>query len=264
MTENPSESGRHVFIAGGTSGINLGIAEAYAAAGAQVAVLGRSQEKIDAALERLAGLGSADRVAGFSADVRDAEAVGDALGRAVDRFGTIDVVVAGNFLAPAAEMSPNAFKSVVDIDLLGTFNTVRMAYEHLTRPGASVVAITAAQSWLPSAWQAHVGAAKAGVDQLVRTLAVEWGPEGVRCNAVAPGPIEGTEGMKRLAPTEKSVQAWTDAVPLGRFGTPEDIANAVRWISSPLASYLTGQVISVDGGLQLLGSGTIVSAVTAG
>ena len=268
MTEDQrSESGRHVFIAGGTSGINLGIAEAYAAAGAHVAVLGRSQEKIDAALATLAErAGSEDAVAGFSADVRDPEAVADAIGQSVERFGEIDVLVsgaAGNFLAPAADMSPNAFKSVVDIDLMGTFHVVRMAYEHLAKPGASVVAITAAQSWLPSAWQSHVGAAKAGIDQLIRTLAVEWGPDGVRCNAVAPGPIEGTEGMRRLAPTEKSVQAWTDAVPLGRFGKPEDIAEAVMWLSSRRASYVTGQVLSVDGGLQLLGSGTIVAAVQA-
>ena len=270
MTETTAaraEEGRHVFIAGGTSGINLGIAEAYAAAGARVAVLGRSQEKIDAALARLAELaGSEDAIAGFSADVRDAEAVADAIGRSVERFGQIDVLVsgaAGNFLAPAASMSANAFKSVVDIDLLGTFHVVRMAYEHLAKPGASVIAITAAQSWLPSAWQSHVGAAKAGIDQLIRTLAIEWGPDGVRCNAVAPGPIEGTEGMRRLAPSEASVRAWTEAVPLGRFGRPEDIADAVMWLSSPRASYVTGQILSVDGGLQLQGSGTIAAAVQA-
>ena len=191
--------GRTVFIAGGTSGINLGIAEAFAAAGAKVAVIGRSQERLDRALQHLRAL--APDATGFSADVRDAQAVAAALKSTHDAFGAIDVLVsgaAGNFPSTALGMSPNGFKAVVDIDLLGTFNVLRMAHEFLRKPGASIVNISAPQAIIPMAMQAHVCAAKAGVDMLTRVLALEWGGDGIRVNSVIPGPIEGTEGMARL------------------------------------------------------------------
>ncbi|MCY1279773.1 putative 2,4-dienoyl-CoA reductase [compost metagenome] len=251
-----------VFIAGGSSGINLGIADAFAAAGARVAILGRSQDKLDAALTHLSRHGGT--VLGFAADVRDFDGVAAALAATAESLGPIDVVVsgaAGNFLAPAASMSSNAFRSVVDIDLLGTFNVLRAAFPHLRKPGARIINISAGQSWLPTPLQAHVCAAKAGVDQLTRTLAIEWGRAGVRVNSIAPGPIEGTEGMARLAPTPKAHEAWTRAVPLGRFGQLEDISNAALWLCSEQASYVTGVVLSVDGGLALGGSGAITQAL---
>jgi NAD(P)-dependent dehydrogenase (short-subunit alcohol dehydrogenase family) len=255
-------SNAHVFVAGGTSGINLGIALAFARQGARVAVLSRSPDKVQAATQALRDAGAAD-VAGFPADVRDAAAVSQALADAAAKWGPIDVLVsgaAGNFVAAAGDLSPNGFKAVVDIDLLGTFHVVRGAWPHLRKPGASIVNITAPQAVLPMPMQAHVCAAKAGIDQLTRTLALEWGGAGVRVNAVSPGPIEGTEGMARLAPSPQALQAWTRAVPLGRFGTPEDIARAVLWLSSPDASYVTGVVLPVDGGIQLGGSSAFTRA----
>lgn len=254
-----------VFVAGGTSGINLGIATAFARQGAKVAVLSRKQDKVDAALVQLREAGAA-AVLGFAADVRDFAAVSAAFASTRAQWGELDVLIsgaAGNFLAPAASMSSNAFRSVMDIDLLGTFHVMRAAYEHLKKPGASVINITAAQSWMPSAFQAHVCAAKAGVDQLTRTLAMEWGPEGVRVNSIAPGPIEGTEGVARLVPTEKSREAWMRSIPLGRFGQLDDISDAALWLSSRQARYVTGVVLSVDGGLCLGGSSGIVSAFMA-
>ena len=253
-----------VFIAGGSSGINLGIASAFAEAGARVAILGRSQDKLDAATAQLRWHGG--EVLGFAADVRDYEAVSAALAATAEQWGPVDIVVsgaAGNFLAPAASMSSNAFRTVVDIDLLGTFNVLRAAFAHLRKPGASIINISAGQSWMPTPLQAHVCAAKAGVDQLTRTLAIEWGRSGVRVNAIAPGPIEGTEGMARLAPTPAAHQAWMRSVPLGRFGQLEDISNAALWLCSPQASYVTGVVLSVDGGLALGGSGAIAHAISA-
>ncbi len=257
-----AHAGRNVFVAGGSSGINLGIAEAFARAGARVAVLSRRQEKIDAAVAALRALGA--EALGFAADVRHADAVGDALAATAGAWGPIDVLVsgaAGNFMAPGAELSPNAFKTVVDIDLLGTFNVLRMAWAHLRRPGAAVLNITAAQSWLPTPTQVHVCAAKAGVDQVTRTLALEWGGQGVRVNAIAPGPIEGTEGMSRLAATPEAHRAWVDAVPLGRFGTRDDIARAALWLCSDEAAYVTGVVLPVDGGVALGGSSAIARAM---
>ncbi len=249
-----------VFVAGGTSGINLGIAEAFAVAGARVAVVSRSQDKVDAAVKTLSGHGA--EAIGFSADVRDVEAIKTALAGAREQFGTIDVLVsgaAGNFPAPALGMSPNGFKAVVDIDLLGTFHVLHSAYPHLTRPGAAIINISAPQAFVPMELQVHVCAAKAGVDMVTRVLAMEWGPEGIRVNSVVPGPTAGTEGMKRLAPTPELLKAVTDAVPLGRLGTPMDVARMVMFLASPLADYVTGAVIPVDGGSSV-GGGSLIGA----
>jgi len=238
-----------VFVAGGTSGINLGIAEAFAEAGARVAVMSRSQEKVDAAVRRLQSFGGA--VVGYSADVRNMEATSAALSGAYGAFGAIDVLIsgaAGNFPSPALGMSANGFKAVVDIDLLGTFNVLRAAHALLRKPGASVINISAPQAAIPLAAQAHVCAAKAGVDMLSRVLAIEWGGDGIRVNSVIPGPIENTEGMARLAPTPQALKAIASSVPLGRLGTTRDVANLVMFLASPSAAYVTGAVIPVDGG----------------
>lgn len=255
-------SGRAVFVAGGTIGINLGIAEAFAAAGAKVAVLGRSQERLAEAEKRLKTFGGT--VLGFSADVRNAQVIANALASAHEKFGPLDVIVsgaAGNFPASAVGMSPNAFKSVVDIDLLGTFNVLRAAHAFLRKPGAVVVNISAPQAVLPMALQAHVAAAKAGVDMLTKVLAIEWGGDGIRVNSVIPGPIEGTEGMARLAPTPEALQAVARGVPLGRLGTRQEVANLVMFLASPEAAYITGAVIPVDGGWSANGAAGLAAAL---
>jgi len=138
----------------------------------------------------------------------------------------------------------------VDIDLLGTFNVFRAAFERLNQ-GASLIAITAGQAVNPRPFQAHVCAAKAGVNMLVKCLAMEWGPAGIRVNAISPGPIEGTEGVARLAPTDEIKREWVQRTALRRFGQPEDIANAAIFLCSPMASYITGTVLDCEGGWQL-------------
>lgn len=253
-------TGRSVFVAGGTSGINLGIAHAYARAGASVAVLSRKQAKVDAAVAALREYGGA--VLGFAADVREFDTVAAALAAARDEFGELDVLVsgaAGNFPAPATALSSNAFSAVIGIDLVGTFNVLRAGYEHLRKPGAAVINISAPQSSIPIALQVHACSAKAGVDMLTRVCAVEWGAAGVRVNAIVPGPISGTEGMARLAPTPQMEQIITDSVPLARYGTSQEIADCCLWLSSPMASYVTGALIPVDGGWSLGGAGQMFS-----
>ena len=248
-------SGKNVFVFGGTSGINLGIAEAFVAAGARIGVASRSQEKVDAAVARLSRPDAPAQ--GYSLDVREPQAVADALLSFVQRQGTVDVLVsgaAGNFPAAAASLSPNGFKSVIDIDLLGTFNVMRAAWAHLTKPGASVISISAPQATVAMAMQVHVCAAKAGVDMITKTLALEWGHEGVRINSVSPGPIDGTEGMARLAPDEATRQGVARSVPMRRMGTPQDIADACLFLASDAARYITGAVLPVDGGWTVAGA----------
>lgn len=246
----------NVLVVGGTSGINLGIAEAFAEQGANVAVASRSQDKVDAAMARVAAFGN--RTAGFAADVRDTAALETGLARVAEELGAIDTLVvgqAGNFPAAAMQLSPNGFKSVVDIDLLGTFNTVRLAHRHLARGKANVIAISAPQAFIPMAYQAHVCAAKAGVEMLTRVLALELGPENIRVNGIVPGPIEGTEGMARLAPTDEARERTRLSVPLKRYGTPRDVADCAMFLASPLAAYISGAIIPVDGGWAVAGAG---------
>jgi NAD(P)-dependent dehydrogenase (short-subunit alcohol dehydrogenase family) len=244
--------GKTALITGGGSGINLAIAQRFAEEGASVGLVGRTQEKLDNAARSIAETGG--KAAGFSADVRDYDALAAAIRSTRESFGEIDIVVcgaAGNFPAPALGMSANAFKSVIDIDLIGTFNTCRAAFEHLRRPGASIINISAVQAFIPMAMQSHVCAAKAGVDMLTRTLALEWGPMGVRVNSIAPGAVNDTEGMRRLAPTDKAREMVTRMIPLGRFAEKREIAELALYLSSDASAFITGTVIPVDGGQAL-------------
>ncbi|MCP4009548.1 MAG: SDR family oxidoreductase [Proteobacteria bacterium] len=249
MTIKLDFSNKVVVVIGGTSGINRGIAELFARQGAKVAVASRTQKKVDETVKVLKDLG-ADAM-GFSADVREPEAIDAGLKNVYQQFGTFDVVVsgaAGNFPAMANGLSWNGFKSVIDIDLRGTFHVMKSSFEHLRKPGACVINISAPQAYVPMKAQVHVCAAKAGVDMITRTLALEWGSSGIRVNSIVPGPIEGTEGMARLAPNDTARKMVTDGVPLGRFGTPDDIGNACLFLASDLGSYITGTILPVDGG----------------
>ena len=256
--------GRHLFVAGGSSGINFGIAQAFARAGAKVTVMSRSADKVASAAAQLQALGA--EALGVAADVRHPEAVQAALAQAEGKFGPIDVLVsgaAGNFLATALDMSPNAFKTVVDIDLLGSFNVARLAHAHLRKPGACVIQISAGQAFIPTPFQAHVCAAKAGVDMLTQVLALEWGAQGIRINSIVPGPIADTEGLKRLAPGEDNLKAMAERVPLKRLGKIEDISRMAMLLASDWGSYITGAIIPVDGGLALSGPRDFTAAAAA-
>jgi NAD(P)-dependent dehydrogenase (short-subunit alcohol dehydrogenase family) len=240
------------FVTGGSSGIGLRMAERFAEHGANVMLLGRKQDKLDAAAKTIRSRGGS--VSTHAADVRDYAAVEAALKSTRDQFGEIDILIcgaAGNFPAPAIGISANGFKAVIDIDLLGTFNTCRAAWEHLRKPGASILAISASFAFQPVAFQAHVGAAKAGIDNLMKTLAIEWGPQGIRANCITPGPTDDTEGMRRLAPTEEARRRVERSVPLGRFGTRDELADLALFLCSPAASYITGAVLHCDGGSSL-------------
>lgn len=247
--------GKVALVTGGGSGICLRIAERFAEHGAKVALIGRTQEKLDGAARGIHNAGG--EASGFSADVRDYAALQAAIQKTRERYGEIDILLcgaAGNFPAPALGMSANGFKAVIDIDLVGTFNTCRAAYEYLRKPGASVVSISATHAFRPIPLQSHVCAGKAGVDILMKVLALEWGPAGVRVNVVSPGPVADTEGMRRLAPTDEIRRRVTETVPLRRFATKDEIADLVFFLCSDAAAYITGAVFVCDGGQSLAGS----------
>jgi len=242
-----------VFVAGGTSGINLGIAKGFGRLGAIVVVVGRNEERASAAEKSIQEETGAEALA-ISCDVRDYEGIVKVYETIVEKFGLIDVVVsgaAGNFFAPIVGLSSNGFKTVIDIDLIGTYHVLKASFDYLRKPGASLIAITAPQAEQASPFQIHAAAAKAGINQVVRNMALEWGQAGIRTNAICPGGIEDTVGVKFLAADPKQFDAAIKKIPQRRLGTVDEIADMAIFLSSDAATYVTGQIISVGGGLML-------------
>ena len=246
--------GKTVFITGGGSGINLGIAKNFAAVGANVAICGRTEEKLDNAAVELRAFGA--KVCTAVADVREMAALEAALAKTKTELGSVDVLIcgaAGNFLVSAEQLSANGFRTVIDIDLMGAFNASRAAFSQLQETKGSIIFISAGQAYMPYAYQVHVAAAKAGIDMMMKNLALEWGRYGIRCNSIVPGPIDGTEGMKRLSSPDARAQL-SAAIPLGRLGTVDEMGQVAVFLASPLASYISGTVLVADGGQNLSGS----------
>jgi peroxisomal 2,4-dienoyl-CoA reductase len=257
------------LVTGGGTGITGGVARALAEAGANVALVSRRMEHLEPAAKaindaRSSARGSSPTVRegsqtqddnigeafAVAADVRNPEQVDKAIAATIERFGKVDIVVngaAGNFLCAAEELSANGFGTVVDIDLKGSFNVCRAAFDELKKNRGQILNISATLHYLGTPMQLHVSAAKAGVDALTKNLAVEWGRYGIRVNAIAPGPIGDTEGMKRLVP-EPIKEKLKQRIPLGRFGLIEDIEAAAIFLCSDAASYINGAIIVVDGG----------------
>ncbi len=246
--------GKVAFVTGGATGITGGVARAFVEAGAKIAITSRKIENLEAMKQSIEAIGG--ECFTVVADVRDFEAVENAIAKTVEHYGKIDIVVngaAGNFLCKAEDLSPNGFGTVVDIDTKGTFNVCRAAFEELKKSRGQILNISATLHYLATPMQIHVSAAKAGVDAITRNLSVEWGRHGIRINGIAPGPIEDTEGMKRLLLPELK-DKLTKKIPLQRFGRIADIENAALFLTSDAASYINGVTLVVDGGQWLLGT----------
>jgi peroxisomal 2,4-dienoyl-CoA reductase len=247
--------GKVAFVTGGGSGICKGIARAFMEHGAHTAIMGRKAERLEAAAKELSSATGRDCLA-TPGDVRDPKLVEGALEATLDRFGRIDIIVngaAGNFLCPASQLSYNGFKTVVDIDAIGTWHVCRAAFERTLRDNGGVILnISATLHYSATPLQAHASAAKAAVDSLTRSLALEWGSLGIRVNGIAPGPIDDTEGMTRLMPPEMK-EKLKKGIPIQRYGKIEDVSNVAVFLASDAASFVHGAIVIVDGGTWLPG-----------
>jgi len=248
-------AGKVVFVTGGAGTICKVQTEALVLLGANAAIIGRNQKKTDEAAEQLSKLRPGAKVISCAnVDVRDVNSIKQAVDRTVAELGRIDFVIAGaagNFLSDFNHLSSNAFKSVVSIDLLGSYNTVKACFEELKKSKGSIIFVSATLHYYGIPFQIHVGAAKAGVDALSNALAVELGPLGIRSNCIAPGAIGSTEGITRLV---KNVDEARKKIPLQRLGTTQDIAESTVFLFSPAGEYITGTTLVVDGGSWHLGT----------
>ncbi|MEE8447780.1 MAG: SDR family oxidoreductase [Gemmatimonadota bacterium] len=254
-------NGRVALVTGGGTGIGFGIATCLGRSGAKVAIASRNQDRLEAAVERLR---AADIEAiAIEANVREPDSIRAAAERAADRLGSLDILInnaAGNFYAPSEDLSPNGWRAVVETDLYGTFFACQAAFPLMRDAGyGRIVSISMTLHYRGWPQMAHACAAKAGIDALTRTLALEWAEHGITVNAVAPGTIP-TEGVRRAfaPPNDEAADLFSveraakeharRAIPLGRMGDPEDIGNMVAYLVSPAADWITGAIFVVDGG----------------
>ena len=241
-----------VIITGGSSGLGKHMAQHFYMKGANVVICGRNEEKLAAAKKEIGG--GSRRFLTVAMDVRQPEEAVKLVERADQAFGSIDVLInnaAGNFICPAEKLTPNGWQSVIDIVLNGTFYCSHAAgnYWIKQKKSGSIINIAATYAWNAGAGVVHSAAAKAGVLSLTRTLAVEWGRSyGIRVNAIAPGPIERTGGAEKLWESKEAAERTIKSVPLGRLGTPEEIAGLALFLSSKEAGYINGECITMDGG----------------
>ncbi|GJE89283.1 SDR family oxidoreductase [Phanerochaete sordida] len=243
-------NGKVLFCTGGGSGICKEMTRAIMRHGAHAAILGRKLDRLTASAEELSKDTGRTCIA-IQADVRQPKALQDAAAKTVEKFGRIDFVIcgaAGNFLAPISGLSENGFRTVIEIDTIGTYNTIKATLNHVRASRGAYIHVSATLHWKGTPYQVHVSAAKAAVDATSAVLAVEEGPHGVRSNVIAPGPIAGTEGMSRLGTRGSVGERVFASTPAGRLGDTRDVANAAVFLCSDAAAFVTGQVLAVDGG----------------
>ena len=245
-------------VTGGGTGIGLAIAKRLGALGARIAIASRNSQNLEEGCAALRESG-VDALA-VQLDVRKPEQVDEMVERTVKHFGGLDILVnnaAGNFICRAEDLSPNGWNAVIGIVLNGTFYCSRAVGQYMIarKRGGAIVSILANYVWTGSPGTIHSAAAKAGVMSMTQTLAVEWATHGIRVNAVAPGPIESPGAAKQLWSTPQAIERITNMVPLRRWGKPEEVADAVAFLAAPQSGFITGEILTIDGGTWL-GRGT--------
>ncbi len=247
-------TGKNILVTGGGSGLGKAMALKFAELGANVAICGRSQDKLDKTAEELKAFGN--KVATYSVDVRDYEAVGEMFDKLSEELGEINGLVnnaAGNFLSASEDLSPNAFNSVVGIVLNGTFNCTQQFGKRLIDAGSpgSVINIVTTYTETGSAFVLPSACAKAGVLAMTNSLAYEWGEYNIRLNSIAPGPFPTKGAWSRLMPDPKVEERYKALIPLKRYGEHVELANLAAFLMSDLSAYMTGENVVIDGGERL-------------
>lgn len=249
---NDALKGKVALVTGGASGIGYGISHRLAMAGADVVIASRRLDLCEQVAKELTDKYGV-RAMGLSLNVRDSEQVNAAMDHAAEAMGGLHILVnnaAGNFYYPSHKLSDNQWKAVLEIDLYGTFFCCRAAQKHLAKQGGAIISTSMTLHY--QGWVGMVPAcsAKAGIDAMTRTLALEWARFGIRVNAIAPGPII-TEGVQKAFQLGGDFAQFADTIPLRRAGEPEEIGNMAVFLASDAAAWVTGAIFVVDGGESL-------------
>ena len=249
---------KSIIVTGGGTGLGKSMALRFAELGADLVITSRRKEVIEKTAEELREHGG--KVLAIACDVRDPDQVNDMVSQTVNEFGKIDILLnnaAGNFISPTEDLSPNAFKTVVDFVLNGTFNCTQAAGKVMReKDGGVILNIVTTYAWTGSGYVVPSASAKAGVLAMTRSLAVEWAKYGIRTVAIAPGPFPTKGAWSRLAPPGLGIQKkMKNRVPLKRVGEHIELANLATYLISDQAAYINGEVVTIDGGEWLQGAG---------
>lgn len=254
MFSKTTLEGHAILVTGGGSGLGLSMADRFAELGAKVAICGRNEDKLKAAVEQLSRHGNP--TAYYPVDVRDFDAVGKMFKQLIFEFGQLNGLVnnaAGNFLAPSEEISPNGFKSVVDIVLHGTFNCTQHFGRYLIdkKQKGSILNIVTTYTHSGSSFVLPSACAKAGVYAMTNSLAFEWATYGIRVNSIAPGPFPTKGAWTRLIPNKSFEKKYLSRIPMNRYGEHIELSNLAVFMMSDLATYINGECVTIDGGEHL-------------
>ena len=258
MFEKDLLKNKTVIITGGGTGLGKSMEQRFGVLGAKLSICGRRKEVIDTAVQELKKSGA--EVLGQQCDVRSGKDVQRMIDETVSKLGPVSVLLnnaAGNFISPTERLSENAFRTIVDIVLTGTFNCSMAAQKAMKKNGGGIILnIITTYAWTGSGYVVPSACAKAGVLAMTRSLAVEWAKYGIRTNAIAPGPFPTEGAWTRLVPPGLKIEKrMKKRIPLQRFGEHEELANLASFLISDGASYINGEVVTIDGGEWLKGAG---------
>jgi NAD(P)-dependent dehydrogenase (short-subunit alcohol dehydrogenase family) len=250
--------GKTILISGGATGLGKAMAVAFGNLGAKIAIVSRRKENLEATTAALSSMGI--EVGYHVCDVRDHLQISESVSKLEESLGSINVLVnnaAGNFISKTEQLSPKAFDTVIGIVLQGTsYFSLEMGKRWINSGiHGIIVNIVATYAWTGSAYVVPSAVSKAGVLALTQSLAVEWGPKGIRSVAIAPGPVPTEGAWKNLIPDTSFENIMKARNPMSRLGEPSELANLAAFLISDGASYINGEVITIDGGEWLKGAG---------